>query len=166
MNLISYFLKKIFGNNYNQGEIIFPPVGDYGIKWGKGKEEKMKIIENRLKGWLIEYLKEKNTLSFTWESGGDEAFVTVEDKDYIDNDIYNSEHDFDLEDYIIDKLNIPDAGEFQMNGSGIIYMENNFVKVKYSSTMRATIDFDEKTGEEIFSEEELDSGNKVLFECF
>jgi hypothetical protein len=69
-----------------------------------------------------------------------------------------------LEEYIIDKLDIPDAGEFTMNGSGMIYIADNAVKAKYSSIMKAVIDYDETTEEEIYSEEEQSSDDKVLFD--
>jgi hypothetical protein len=50
-----------------------------------------------------------------------------------------------------------------MNGSGTIYLDDKLVKAKYSSVLKAIIDFDEKTEQEIYSEEEQDSGDKVLF---
>jgi len=73
-------------------------------------------------------------------------------------------HRQDLEDYIIEKLEIPDAGEFQMNGRGKVYIDNNLVRAQYSSVMKGVIDYNEETNEPVFSEEELDNGDKVLFE--
>ena len=158
MGLISNLLKKLFGNNHKQAESSLPPNDNYMARWEKEREERIIAAEEILKDWVIISLKEKGKLPFTWESGNDEAFVTFQDK------TATNENNFeDLEEYIIDKLDIPDAGEFQMNGNGTIYIENNFARVKYSSTMKATIDFNEETEEEIFSEEEHDSGDKVLF---
>lgn len=158
MGLISDLLKKIFGNNQHKAEPSIQPNDNYIARWEKERQERIIAAEARLKDWVITSLRKKGSLPFSWESGNDEAFVTFQDRTDIDEDNFE-----DLEEYIIDKLDIPDAGEFQMNGSGTIYLENNLAKVKYSSTMKATIDFNEETEEEIFSEEELDSGDKVLF---
>lgn len=158
MGLINYLFKKIFGDSQQKTDLT-PMVGEnYMVRRDKEREERIMAAEKRLKSWVITSLKEKGSLPFSWESGNDEAFVTFHDKANTSEDNFE-----DLEEYIIDKLDIPDAGEFQMNGSGTIYLENNSARVKYSSTMKATIDFNEETEEEIFSEEELDSGDKVLF---
>lgn len=158
MGLISNLLKKLFGDNHKQAESSLPANDNYIARWEQEREERIIAAEERLRDWVIGSLNENGKLHFSWESGNDEAFVTFQDKDDMNDD--NFEY---LEEYIIDKLDIPDAGEFQMNGNGTIYMENNFARVKYSSTMKATIDFNEDTEEEIFSEEEYDSGDKVLF---
>jgi hypothetical protein len=158
MGFISGLLKKLFGDNHNQPEISLPLNHNFMAQWEKEQEERIVAAEARIKDWLITSLKEKGNLPFSWESGGDEAFVTFQDNDGTDEENFE-----DLEEYIIDKLNIPDAGEFQMNGSGTIYIENNLARAKYSSTIKAVIDYDEETEEEIFSEEEQDSGDKVLF---
>lgn len=158
MGLISSFLKKIFGTGRqqnNQGLTI----SDADIrKWKKEDEERLILVENQVKDWLTEYLKANGDIKFSWESGNDEGFVTFE------NGVSEDEDNFeDLEDYITTKLEIPSAGEFQMTGKGTIYLENNSVKAKYSSIFKTTIDFDEETEEEIFSEDEHDSGDVVLY---
>lgn len=158
MSLISNLLKKLFGENSKPSERLSPSNDNYMARWEKEREERIIAAEERLKDWLITSLKEKGNLSFSWESGNDEAFVTFQDKSDTNEDNFE-----DLEEYIIDKLDIPAAGEFQMNGKGTIYIESNFARVKYSSIMKAIIDFNEETEEEIFSEEEHDSDDKVLF---
>jgi len=50
-----------------------------------------------------------------------------------------------------------------MDGSGTLYLADNLVKAKYSSIMKGIIDYDEATDTEIYSEEEHDSADKVLF---
>ena len=62
-----------------------------------------------------------------------------------------------------DKLEIPDAGEFRMDGSGTLYLADNLVKAKYSSILKGITDYDEDTDAVTYSEEEHDSGDKVLF---
>ena len=158
MGLINNLFKKIFGTNHQKVEPTTPTNDDYLAIWEKERQERIIAAEERLKGWVAKSLKEKGILPFSWESGSDEAFVTFQDKTDADEENFQ-----DLEEYIIDKLDIPDAGEFQMNGSGTIYIENNLVKAKYSSTIKTIIDFNEETEEEVFSEEEQDSGDQVLF---
>jgi len=158
MGLISNILKRLFGSSQQKAEKTIQPSANYFASWEKERAERIVAAEARLKDWLVASVKEKGNLGFSWESGNDEAFVTVQDKSDKEEEKFE-----DLEEYIIDKLDIPDAGEFQMNGSGIIYLENNLIKAKYSSTMKALIDFNEETGEEIYSEEEHDSDDKVLF---
>ena len=51
-----------------------------------------------------------------------------------------------------------------MAGSGTIYINDNLVRAKSSSTKKAIIDYYEETEQEIYSEEEQDSGDKILFE--
>lgn len=51
----------------------------------------------------------------------------------------------------------------KMDGSGDIYIDNDVVKAKYSSTMRALIDYDEEADQEIYDEGEHNSTDKVLF---
>ena len=159
MGLISRFLGKLFGKQ-QAAEPVKPirPATDYIARLEKEREERMKAVEQRLKEWAVASVQEKGTLPFSWESGNDEAFVTFADC----NDAESGKFE-DLEEYIIDKLEIPDAGEFQMNGSGVIYIDGNSVKAKYSSVMKGIIDYNEETEEEIYSEEELDNGDKVLF---
>jgi hypothetical protein len=122
------------------------------------QNERIAAAEVRLKEWLGFMLREKGDLEFTWDSGNDEAFVTFKAKTEAEEDNF-----CDLEEYIIDKLDIPDAGEFQMNGRGTIYIGGDSVRARYSSTMKAIVDYDEATEKEIYSEEERDSGDKILF---
>lgn len=149
MNLFSKLL-KLFGKK-TDSEF------DFSI-WQLGEQKRIKEMENEIKIWLIPYLKENETLPFSWESGGDDGFVTIESVNETYEDAY-----INLEEYLINQLEIPTAGEFEMNGKGTLYIENNFVKVKYSSTMKETIDFNEETEEAIYSEEEFDSGDSNLF---
>lgn len=157
MNFLTNFLEKIFGNNQSKKEKAVTG-NQYLSRWEKERAERIKVAEERLKTWIVAMIAEKGSLAFTWESGNDEGFVTFKD------DFDREEDSFEeLEVYILEKLEIPDAGEFQMNGSGDIYIENNLVKAKYSSIMKELIDFDEETQQEIYGEGEEESADKVLF---
>jgi hypothetical protein len=158
MGLISNLFKKLFGNSQRQSQT--PPQTNMGYmdRWELERQKRIADAERQLKDWILVMLREKGSLPFSWESGNDEAFLTFEDVNDTERD-----HFEDLEMYMIDKLNIPDAGEFKMNGSGMIYMENGFARVKYSSIIKITIDFNEETEEEVFGEEEEDSRDIALF---
>jgi hypothetical protein len=135
-----------------------PIFNSYMQRWEQERQARIKETEARLKDWIIISVQEKGGLEFSWESGNDEVFITFKDTNEEEKDNY-----YDLEDYVIDQLDIPDAGEFQMNGSGTIYIADNLVRAKYSSVMKGLIDYNEETEEEIYGEEEEDSGDKMLF---
>jgi hypothetical protein len=69
-----------------------------------------------------------------------------------------------MEEYIVNKLEIPDAGEFSMTGQGSMYIEGRFVKAKYSSVIKGVVDFNEETETEVYGVAEEDSGDRKLFE--
>jgi hypothetical protein len=158
MGLIDKLFGKFFGNSDGKARLSEPTTNDYMARWEKERQQRIQAAESRLKDWVIASVKEKGSLSFSWESGNDEAFVTFKDSTEMEEENYQ-----DLEEYIVDKLDIPDAGEFEMTGSGTVYIDGNLVRAKYTSTMKAIIDYDEGTEKEVYSEEEEDSGDKVLF---
>jgi hypothetical protein len=157
------FIDKLFGSFFQknnkkpaQAEI---DADEYIARAEKERQERIRSAELRLKDWIVALIAEKGSLQFSWESGNDEAFVTFKDWSEPEADTFQ-----DLEEFIVDKLGIPDAGEFEMTGSGMIYLDGNMVKAKYSSAMKAIIDYDEKTDQVVYSEEEeKDNGDEVLF---
>lgn len=163
MGLISNIFEKLFGKNNQKTQPTTQPepsreIDNYMARWEKERQERIKAGEEGIKDWLLATLKKKGTLPFTWESGNDEAFVTFKDDSDAEEDNFQY-----LGEYIVDCLNIPDAGEFKMNGSGTIYITANLIRAKYSSVIKALVDFDEKTEQETYTEEEHDSGDQVLF---
>ena len=56
------------------------------------------------------------------------------------------------------------AGEFSMTGRGSIYIQDNLVRAKFSGVMKALVDFNEETQQEIYSEEIEEGGDRLLFE--
>lgn len=157
MSFLKNIWQKIFGDNNNapkQPTVTSTSQStDYFSKWQK---ERANLAEANIKDWLLAHLQKKE-MSFSWESGNDEAFVYFDDFTDAEEDQFTN-----LEEYIINKLDIPDAGEFNMNGSGIIFIEGNTVKAKYQSLLKNIVDFNEETEEEIYGEAESDSGEKVL----
>ena len=172
MSLIKRLLKKIFGignvekqvpakqPSANDAQVTPAQGNDFMARWERERQKRIKEAEEKLKDWIILSIRQRGSLAFTWESGNDEAFVTFKDNDNNEAEQENFEH---LEEYIVDKLEIPDAGEFRMDGSGTLYLADNQVKAKYSSVIKGITDYDEESDAVTYSEEEHDSGDKVLF---
>jgi len=121
-------------------------------------------LDRKVKPWLIGQLKERGNIPFSWESGGDEALLSISGSPAWDSEDPILRHYEDLEWHIVVTLDIPDAGEFRMTGNGEIYLDASAVRIKYSSVLKEVVDYDEEKDMEIFGEdEELDSGDTILF---
>ncbi|RAJ74968.1 hypothetical protein CLV59_11014 [Chitinophaga dinghuensis] len=115
-------------------------------------------LEAIFKDWLIDKLRDNNALDFSFEGGGDEGFITFENPTD-ETEMYNS-----LDEYLFYILKIPTVGECYMNGSGTLYIADNIVKVKYSSTLNQSYDYNEETDEIIYGEKvTLGGGDLELF---
>lgn len=116
----------------------------------------------QLKEQLLKLLHEGKEVTVTWDCGGDEAFAypAIDGKELG----YENEFSCELADYIIEKLNLPDAGEFYLKGGGRIFIEANTIVIEHTSVGAGVMDYDEEKEEEIYSEEEEESGKNVLFE--
>jgi len=165
MGLINKFLDKLFGNRPTQAAAPSTqspaqqqPVEDFYSKWQRKRMERAAELEVQLKDWLIATIKRKGSIAFSWESGNDEAFVDYELSKEEEPEAVGS-----LETYIVFKLDIPDAGEFNMTGSGSFYIDGGHVRIKYNSVMKDIVDYDEENGREIYNNEVVDSGEMVLF---
>lgn len=166
MGILNKLFGKLFGSKPQQqpaAQSASPfdesNVSKYMAKWEKERLERVARAELTLKDTLISYIKDKKELTFTWESGNDEAFIT-----FGDTTPENEHYMMELEEYIMDKLDIPSAGEFSMTGSGSIYLAGNTVKLKHSSVIKELVDYNEETEEEIYGGEEVtSSGDEVIF---
>ncbi len=126
--------------------------------WRKQEEDRNKQFLAEVEKWLGEIVSKQVVLNFHWESGGDEAFLTLEKFD--ENDEGKKQ---DLEEYLILKLDIPDAGEFEMKGEGKLYFKDSAIWAAYQSVIRMVEDYDEEKEEEIYGEAEVESTDKKLF---
>lgn len=163
MSIISNFLQKLFGGKPAQQAPTAGPQtthqpGDFMYTWQQERMKRANAMEQEIKDWLVTTIKETGNLPFSWESGNDEAFITFKDRQE------TQEEEFDtLEQYILLKLDIPDAGEFNMTGEGLIYIDNDKVKAKFSSLMKEVVDYDEETEQETYGEEVVNTGEELLF---
>ncbi len=117
----------------------------------------------QLKEQLVKLLLEGKQVTVRWDCGGDEAFAypAIDGKELQYEDAFSEE----LAEYIIQKLNLPDAGEFYLKGGGRIFIEDDSnIVIEHTSVMAGVVDYDEEKEEEIYSEEEQESGKQVLFE--
>jgi hypothetical protein len=155
MGILNDLSRLLFGNKTTAAG---QSLSQHLSRWEKERQERMQVVEGTLKPWVLNLLKEKGELTFSWESGNDEAFVTF------DAFTEAEENNFmELEEYMVDRLEIPDAGEFQMNGSGTVYMDGGIARVKYTSVMKEIVDYNEKTDEVVYGEEMQDGGERMLF---
>lgn len=153
MSLFKSIFDKLLGTSNSA-----PQTNDFMSRWEKERQENIVKAQAEIKEWLTEKVKEKGTLNFSWESGNDEAFLEFEEYNDAEQDQYQT-----LEMYIIDSLEIPDAGSFQMTGNGTLYIADKVMKVVHSSILREIVDYDEKTNEEIFGNSDEDKGEVDLF---
>lgn len=165
MNAFKSFFDKLLGNKPSQASPENAPqpaaafnYADFRVEMETKRKANIQQAATAIKDWLIARIKEKGTLNFSWESGNDEALV--EFNEY--NDAEQEQFD-NLEWYIINVLDIPDAGEFQMTGNGSFYTADNTVKVIYSSTLREIVGYDEDTEDEEYGKSEEDKGDIMLF---
>lgn len=168
MNFLRRLLSKLLGKRRPDGappgleiktvKITPSRLQEIQAQRERERQERISASEAELKDWIILTVKEKGGIPFSWESGNDEGFVTFTDKSNAEEDNYDN-----LEAYIIDKLDIPCAGEFEMNGNGTIYIADSFVRAKYRSTYKEVVDYNEETNEAVYNEGETDSGDKAMF---
>lgn len=118
-----------------------------------------------LKEETLRLLRAGKEITLKWDCGGDEAIVTpyLNGKEMNYRDSYVEK----LYIYIANYLNLPDVGEFVMEGGGKLTEENGEVYIQYESVMKAYEDYDEEYNpigwKEVNEKEEAYSGKKELF---
>lgn len=103
-------------------------------------------------------------IKLKWDCGGDEAiiYITIDNENLKYDNIFAQELDL----YMINYLNLPDVGEFAMEGSGEIVKEAEELYVIYESILKGYEDYESEEGgwKEINERDETYSGKKKLFE--
>lgn len=120
----------------------------------------------QLRTSILKALEAGKILSFKWDCGGDEAIISV----YLNGEMMSYHNAFveELSFYLFNKLKLPDAGEFVMQGEGKLLLENDILFLEYESKLKGYDDFDEefnhigwKEVDEIVPEH---SGKIILFD--
>ena len=118
-----------------------------------------------LKEETLKLLKEGKEITLKWNCGGDEAIVTPylngEQMDYRDKYVEK------LYIYLANYLNLPDVGEFDMEGEGKLIEEKGEIYIEYESIMKGYVDYGER-GEksewvEVNEREDMKNRKKELF---
>ena len=125
------------------------------------KQKRMEIIRNYIK----EILDSGKKITLKWNCGGDQAIVTT----YIDGEKIGLNDDIgeQIDIYIINFLNLPDVGEFEMEGNGEIideegkiYLECESILIGYETYSDTGEDFGWK---EVNERDDMFSGKYELF---
>jgi hypothetical protein len=113
----------------------------------------MKMERTQIREMLIKEIEQNKIITVKWDCGGDEAFAyfSIDEKTIDDPELSE-----DLEMMIINELDLPDAGEFVLEGKGRIIFENNELYIEYNSVLK------ELDGEEVNETAEDYSGKKIL----
>lgn len=84
---------------------------------------------------IADLLQAGHTLAVHWDCGGDESFVTTEVDGAEVRADYGNDADFAmlLDRYLTELLDLPDAGDFHMEGDGRIFREEASVVIEYES---------------------------------
>lgn len=97
-------------------------------------------------------LQAGHTLTVRWDCGGDESWVyTSLNGQELDSD-YGNDNDlaYLLDRYLTDLLDLPDAGDFSMKGTGRIFQDGQAVLIECESTAFADTSWmDEMSDEEL-----------------
>jgi len=124
------------------------------------QKTKNKKEMNELKEEIIKLVKAGKVIKLKWDCGGDEIHLTVlvDDKEVnYEDKIFEA-----LDVYVMNQLNLPDAGEFAMEGGGTIIEEDGEIYVEYESMWTGYAD---ESGDWVNTNEKEDaySGKKELF---
>jgi hypothetical protein len=84
---------------------------------------------------IADLLQAGHTLAVHWDCGGDESFVTTEVDGAEVRADYGNDADLPtlLDRYLTELLDLPDAGDFHMEGDGRIFQEEASVVIEYES---------------------------------
>jgi hypothetical protein len=91
---------------------------------------------------IKELLKEEKLIKIEWDCGNDEAIVSV----YINQKQldYNDPIHTYIELFLLNKIELPNAGEFSMKGIGQIIQMQKYIYLIASSTMLSYFDYDKE----------------------
>ena len=111
------------------------------------------LVENQ----IAQLLRQGQVLTVRWDCGGDESFVTTEVDGLEQEADYGDKQNFAvlLDRYITETLNLPDVGEFSMQGTGRIFQEGQEVVLDYESRATTYWDDDDDSWKDEFTAEQL-----------
>jgi hypothetical protein len=99
---------------------------------------------------ITSLLQVGHTITVRWDCGGDESFVYTQlDGQEVESD-YSNDKDlaYLLDRYLTELLDLPDAGDFHMEGTGRIFQEGQKIVIDYQSVFTEAGDEDLLTDDE------------------
>ena len=110
-------------------QVVFPPSG----------QSNFNVDEEKLKRSITEKLKSGKQITVDWDCGGDEAIMSLyQDGKEIP---WDSEFGGQLRLYLGNFLNLPDVGEFHLEGKGQLILENDLILLEYESYLKGYQDY-------------------------
>ena len=99
---------------------------------------------------LATLLTTSHLITVRWDCGGDQSFVTTEiDGQEVATDYHDPTNlPVLLDQYLTDLLELPDVGDFEMQGHGRIFLDETTVFIDYQSDYRDYTDPSEYLSEE------------------
>lgn len=109
-------------------------------------------------GWL----RGGKSIRAEWDAGGDETIVSIS----VDGTklSWNDPSSLWLSDLIADELELPNAGEWFVQGGGTVRLNGEKLEIEHSST-GSGMGWNPETDEEYFVEDELLARTDVLYEA-
>ncbi|HYG51668.1 MAG TPA: hypothetical protein VD905_12235 [Flavobacteriales bacterium] len=160
------FFSKLFGgkkpqNNSSNTQASQNKSADNYSDWQKKEQERQAALAENVKAPIIQHISKNGIFKFTIEAGNDEAFLHFEAS--TEKTEEDEQELYDIEEYLIDVLDIPSAGEFSMTGEGSLFMKNNKVYCEYKTIYKELLDYDEENDKEIYSDETEERYETELF---
>jgi len=117
--------------------------------------------QSKLEDAMFTAIEAGRQIEIQWDCGGDDVMMTV----LVDNKEmdYNAPFVRELSLYLMNYLNLPDSGNFQMLGKGNLIIEDDDIFIIYDSVMKGVEDH--KTGGWLEMNDKMPgfSGKKKLF---
>jgi hypothetical protein len=118
---------------------------------------------SQLKEKILASIEAGKKITLKWDCGGDEALISV----FMNNEQLKYDNAFsqELELYLVNYLNLPDTGQFELEGDGEIIQENEGLFIVYESILKGIEDYENEEGgwKEVNEKDETYSGKKELF---
>ena len=118
--------------------------------------------KSQLEEAIFAAIEARKKITVKWDCGGDEAIIKV----LVDGAelTYNNAFAMELDMYLVNYLNLPDAGEFSMTGNGEIVEENEELYIVYESILKGVEDYETGRWKELNEKDDVYSGKKKLFQ--
>ena len=117
--------------------------------------------KSQIEDAIFAAIESEKKLEVSWDCGGDQASISFfVDKKQLD---YKNPFAEELEIYLMNYLNLPDIGGFEMEGKGEFIIEDDEIYIVYESIMKGIEDPETGKWKEVNEIEDWFSGKRKLF---